>query len=106
MYSSRSASKPQYFTILFVYSRITAYHLKVFLCKMSAAFRDEEVGLLGDFNKDGYAFEFAEGQVRRGFMRKVLGKEPQPSDCLTSISFGLVSSQFFDMFMHLFRHVI
>ena len=38
-----------------------------------ASYYDEEAGLLGGA-KDNYSFEFAERQVRQGFMRKVLGE--------------------------------
>ncbi|GLI60681.1 hypothetical protein VaNZ11_002883 [Volvox africanus] len=40
---------------------------------MSSPYYDEEAGLLGGGGKDNYAFNFAERQVRHGFVRKVLG---------------------------------
>ncbi|GLC43267.1 hypothetical protein PLESTB_001492300 [Pleodorina starrii] len=39
----------------------------------SPGYYDEEAGLLGGGAKDNYAYEFAERQVRQGFVRKVLG---------------------------------
>lgn len=38
-----------------------------------ASYYDEEAGLLGGGSKGDYSYEFAERQIRQGFVRKVLG---------------------------------
>ncbi len=40
-----------------------------------ASYYDEEAGLLGVAKQD-YSFEFAQREVRLGFVRKVLGEQP------------------------------